>query len=64
MTGGLQDQVRSGEDEFGVAIYPTLKLSSALNKFPSVKTVLTKVSFCLLCQSSTDVPQKTVLIWA
>ena len=25
MTGGLQDQVRSGDEEFGVAIYPTAK---------------------------------------
>ena len=36
MTGGLQDQVRSGEDEFGVAIYPTSKAIIGSQQVPYI----------------------------
>ena len=36
MTGGLQDQVKSGDEEFGVAIYPTAKAIIGSQQVPYI----------------------------
>lgn len=36
MTGGLQDQMRSGDEEFGVAIYPTAKAIIGSQQVPYI----------------------------